>query len=168
MPSCLCFKWEEILEDAMLWSFKISTNISCASLTVVASEIFLRVSLIVLKMASAAGATYHAQFVENHWGPMTDHQVRSSMILKPSHVISFSESRENVLQLPVQVHHNWRHRCKHSWNLKYFFFIPGVGKSCLLLQFTDKRFQPVRHTITQSFVQSILSFGSFSFARCMT
>ena len=110
----------------------------------------------------------HAQFVENHWGPMTDHQVSSSLTLKPSHVILFSESRENVLQLPVQVHHNWRHRCKNGWNLNYFFSIPGVGKSCLLLQFTDKRFQPVRHTIVQSFVLPFLSFGSFSFARCMT
>jgi hypothetical protein len=27
------------------------------------------------------------------------------------------------------------------------FLIPGVGKSCLLLQFTDKRFQPV-HDLT--------------------
>ena len=152
----------------MLWSCKISTNISCAAYIVVGSEKSLRISLIVLRTASAAGATYHAQFVENHRGPMTDHQVSSNLTLKPSHVISFSESRENVLQLPVQVHHNWRHRCKHSWSLNYFFSIPGVGKSCLLLQFTDKRFQPVRHTIIQSYVQSILSFGSFSFARCMT
>lgn len=28
-----------------------------------------------------------------------------------------------------------------------FFFFSGVGKSCLLLQFTDKRFQPV-HDLT--------------------
>ena len=27
------------------------------------------------------------------------------------------------------------------------FFLSGVGKSCLLLQFTDKRFQPV-HDLT--------------------
>ena len=27
------------------------------------------------------------------------------------------------------------------------FYISGVGKSCLLLQFTDKRFQPV-HDLT--------------------
>ena len=27
------------------------------------------------------------------------------------------------------------------------YFFPGVGKSCLLLQFTDKRFQPV-HDLT--------------------
>ena len=99
---------------------------------------------------------------------MTDQQVISSRTPKPSHVISFSESRENVLQLPVQVHHNWRHRCNHGWGLKYFFSILGVGKSCLLLQFTDKRFQPVRHLIIQSCVQSIPSFASFSFARCMT
>ena len=30
---------------------------------------------------------------------------------------------------------------------KYFIFCLGVGKSCLLLQFTDKRFQPV-HDLT--------------------
>ena len=30
---------------------------------------------------------------------------------------------------------------------KYIFFFKGVGKSCLLLQFTDKRFQPV-HDLT--------------------
>jgi hypothetical protein len=29
----------------------------------------------------------------------------------------------------------------------FLAFIPGVGKSCLLLQFTDKRFQPV-HDLT--------------------
>ena len=28
-----------------------------------------------------------------------------------------------------------------------FFYFTGVGKSCLLLQFTDKRFQPV-HDLT--------------------
>ena len=28
-----------------------------------------------------------------------------------------------------------------------FSSVPGVGKSCLLLQFTDKRFQPV-HDLT--------------------
>lgn len=31
--------------------------------------------------------------------------------------------------------------------LIYWFLIVGVGKSCLLLQFTDKRFQPV-HDLT--------------------
>lgn len=30
---------------------------------------------------------------------------------------------------------------------RFFFFGAGVGKSCLLLQFTDKRFQPV-HDLT--------------------
>ena len=30
---------------------------------------------------------------------------------------------------------------------RYFSFRSGVGKSCLLLQFTDKRFQPV-HDLT--------------------
>ena len=40
---------------------------------------------------------------------------------------------------------------------------PGVGKSCLLLQFTDKRFQPVhdltigRHTHTHTFQSSVFS-----------
>ncbi|KAG2458248.1 RAB2A protein, partial [Polypterus senegalus] len=29
----------------------------------------------------------------------------------------------------------------------FVFYISGVGKSCLLLQFTDKRFQPV-HDLT--------------------
>ena len=33
------------------------------------------------------------------------------------------------------------------WQYKYSSFIAGVGKSCLLLQFTDKRFQPV-HDLT--------------------
>ena len=32
-------------------------------------------------------------------------------------------------------------------NLNISVFVQGVGKSCLLLQFTDKRFQPV-HDLT--------------------
>lgn len=31
--------------------------------------------------------------------------------------------------------------------IQIIFFFKGVGKSCLLLQFTDKRFQPV-HDLT--------------------
>ena len=34
-----------------------------------------------------------------------------------------------------------------DFNLQQYFFFSAVGKSCLLLQFTDKRFQPV-HDLT--------------------
>jgi hypothetical protein len=33
------------------------------------------------------------------------------------------------------------------FDMRFFFEKTGVGKSCLLLQFTDKRFQPV-HDLT--------------------
>ncbi len=39
----------------------------------------------------------------------------------------------------------------------------GVGKSCLLLQFTDKRFQPVHDlTIGKNFVTAVIQFVCFS------
>ena len=47
-----------------------------------------------------------------------------------------------------------------------FIYILGVGKSCLLLQFTDKRFQPVHDlTIGVEFGarKSIFSFPSLDF-----
>ena len=34
-----------------------------------------------------------------------------------------------------------------NWSICYLWLCAGVGKSCLLLQFTDKRFQPV-HDLT--------------------
>ena len=63
-------------------------------------------------------------------------------------------------QVPLQIHHYRRHRCVvvdlHSGlyaspplcsHLLTTWRCAGVGKSCLLLQFTDKRFQPV-HDLT--------------------
>lgn len=67
-----------------------------------------------------------------------------------------------VVRLPLQVHHHRRYGfvqnlcfdCVLSSGFMRIFFefgvfvwIVGVGKSCLLLQFTDKRFQPV-HDLT--------------------
>ena len=41
------------------------------------------------------------------------------------------------------------------------FCVSGVGKSCLLLQFTDKRFQPV-HDLTIGMVQIVKDFLSIT------
>lgn len=50
----------------------------------------------------------------------------------------------NILLSAIQVDFFMRLKQKfHS----ILFVIKGVGKSCLLLQFTDKRFQPV-HDLT--------------------
>ena len=72
------------------------------------------------------------------------------------------ESYENVVRVSVQVHHHWRHWCAGAWtpcvadrtradrtagSRGFGLIAAGVGKSCLLLQFTDKRFQPV-HDLT--------------------
>lgn len=73
------------------------------------------------------------------------------------------QSFSDVVRLPIQVHHHRRHRLGSSAPSFLFFsqlglrislqvcvFLrcrAGVGKSCLLLQFTDKRFQPV-HDLT--------------------
>lgn len=46
----------------------------------------------------------------------------------------------NVLSLPIQVHHHRRYRFCLFWD-------EGVGKSCLLLQFIDKRFRQ-KHEVT--------------------
>lgn len=85
---------------------------------------------------------------------------------------SAARSRD-ALQVPLQVHHRWWHRYAliklqeyinksldsenyissriqaHKWDppAHHSFFLPAVGKSCLLLQFTDKRFQP-QHDLT--------------------
>ena len=84
-------------------------------------------------------------------------------------------STRDVVRVLVQVHHHrrygyvyqrarasrtradrrgWRRRRRtrvswhsHSHQLTYFYPHTGVGKSCLLLQFTDKRFQHV-HDLT--------------------
>jgi hypothetical protein len=47
---------------------------------------------------------------------------------------------KNVIYLHVQVHHHWGHRY-------LLLLIAGVGKSCLLLQFVDKRFRQ-KHEVT--------------------
>ena len=65
-----------------------------------------------------------------------------------------------TVQIPFQIHHYRRHRCVvvdlHAGpyaspllcsHLLTRWRGAGVGKSCLLLQFTDKRFQPV-HDLT--------------------
>ena len=65
-----------------------------------------------------------------------------------------------TVQVPLQIHHYWRHWCVvvdlHAGpcaspllcsHLPTPWRCAGVGKSCLLLQFTDKRFQPV-HDLT--------------------
>ena len=66
-----------------------------------------------------------------------------------------------LVQLSVQVYHHRRHRSAQQCRLSpshnmvmghgaqsHQQLVPaGVGKSCLLLQFTDKRFQPV-HDLT--------------------
>ena len=47
-----------------------------------------------------------------------------------------------------------------------FLSFPGVGKSCLLLQFTDKRFQPVHDLTIGKSMHYLLTFilaQSFSF-----
>jgi len=61
-------------------------------------------------------------------------------------------SRRDVVFLPLQVHRHWRHRCaapagSPGPGSALTDARSGVGKSCLLLQFTDKRFQPV-HDLT--------------------
>ncbi|KAF1859895.1 hypothetical protein Lal_00028078 [Lupinus albus] len=58
--------------------------------------------------------------------------VKSSFLNSPHSLLCFLFTRRrlfrhHVLRLSLQVHHNRR---------------PGVGKSCLLLQFIDKKFQP--------------------------
>ena len=54
----------------------------------------------------------------------------------------------HVLRLFVQVHYHWRHRkVQFLFQHESKLLITGVGKSCLLLQFTDKRFQTV-HDLT--------------------
>lgn len=46
--------------------------------------------------------------------------------------------------------------CTLSQYTGYLHFIAGVGKSCLLLQFTDKRFQPVHDlTIGMEFISTL-------------
>lgn len=41
--------------------------------------------------------------------------------------------RKHVIFILVQIHHNWRFRYVEGY--------AGVGKSCLLLQYTDKRYR---------------------------
>lgn len=58
----------------------------------------------------------------------------------------------------------------HWWLIFFCIYYPGVGKSCLLLQFTDKRFQPV-HDLTIGTLEdlefsSILTF-LFSWNACL-
>jgi hypothetical protein len=56
------------------------------------------------------------------------------------------------LRIFIQIHYYWRYRyllsCLTSLRHRHPYSLSaGVGKSCMLLQFTDKRFQPV-HDLT--------------------
>lgn len=95
--------------------------------------------------------------------PRRRHELRVRATKSISHVSRRSGRPELTFlslfspQVPLQVHHYRGHWCARQLDFSAWtrlahtadalFARAGVGKSCLLLQFTDKRFQPV-HDLT--------------------
>ncbi len=102
--------------------------------------VFRRVNRVLPSLLREEGDIVHFAF-----SPLSAHRSRCG-----------TRSCSHVVRVSLQVHHHWRHRCvvpssicdcNRMRELITPGLIAGVGKSCLLLQFTDKRFQPV-HDLT--------------------